>query len=163
MESLVMDKNKASYKLKGMGPIYYINLDDQPERKQYMEDMFSYWEVENYERISAYDGRNDDLSDIIHGRYPENMSSEWISSEQMVTSRARQISAMNSSSCLVKTCPMGLCGLHNMNSVVFTSIASLNPSLSRINFPDDDLSNPTSFRLNPAFAGALRIGGYTGV
>jgi hypothetical protein len=75
MESTVRDKNKSTYKLKGIGPIYYINLDDQPERKQYMEDMFAYWEVDNYERVSAYDGRNDDLSDIIHGRYPENMSS----------------------------------------------------------------------------------------
>ena len=70
-----MDKNKSAYKLKGMGPIYYINLDGQPERQAYMESMFSYWEVENYERISAYDGREDDLSDIIHGRYPSNMSS----------------------------------------------------------------------------------------
>ena len=43
MESAVMEKNKSTYKLKGIGPIYYINLDDQPERKQYMEDMFAYW------------------------------------------------------------------------------------------------------------------------
>ena len=70
-----MDKNKASYKLKGIPPIYCINLDGQPERWEYMEDQFKYWEVENYERISAYDGRDDDLSDIIKGRYPENMSS----------------------------------------------------------------------------------------
>jgi GR25 family glycosyltransferase involved in LPS biosynthesis len=75
MDINVMEKNKSAYKLKGMGPIYYINLDGQPERMAYIESMFSYWEVENYERISAYDGRNDDLSDIIHGRYPENMSS----------------------------------------------------------------------------------------
>ena len=75
METAVMDKNKSTYKLKGIGPIYYINLDGQPERQAYMESMFSYWEVDNYERISAYDGREDDLSDIIHGRYPANMSS----------------------------------------------------------------------------------------
>ena len=37
-----MDKNKSVSKLKGMGPIYYINLDGQPERKQYMEDMFAH-------------------------------------------------------------------------------------------------------------------------
>ena len=48
-----MDKNKSVSKLKGMGPIYYINLDGQPERRQYMEDMFAHWEIENYERISA--------------------------------------------------------------------------------------------------------------
>jgi hypothetical protein len=70
-----MDRNKSLYKLKNIGPIYYLNLDDQPERKEYMEEQFKYWEIENYTRISAYDGRNDDLSDIIKGRYPENMTS----------------------------------------------------------------------------------------
>ena len=70
-----MDRNKSLYKLKNIGPIYYLNLDDQPERKEYMEDQFKYWEIENYTRISAYDGREDDLSDIIKGRYPDNMSS----------------------------------------------------------------------------------------
>ena len=70
-----MDKNKAAYKLKNIAPIYYINLDDQPERAQYMVDQFKYWEIENYTRISGYDGRNDDLSDIIKGRYPEDMTS----------------------------------------------------------------------------------------
>jgi GR25 family glycosyltransferase involved in LPS biosynthesis len=70
-----MDKNKASYKLKNFGPIYYLNLDGQPERKEYMESQFKYWEIENYTRISAYDGRDDDLSDIIKGRYPDMMSS----------------------------------------------------------------------------------------
>ena len=70
-----MDKNKSAYKLEGIGPIYCINLDGQPERWEYMENQFKYWEIENYERISAYDGREDDLSDIISGRYPEMMSS----------------------------------------------------------------------------------------
>ena len=70
-----MDKNKSAYKLKNFGPVYYLNLDGQPERRQYMEEQFKYWEVENYERISAYDGRDDDLSDIIKGRYPESMTS----------------------------------------------------------------------------------------
>mgnify|MGYP003321895581 CR=1 FL=1 len=32
-----MDKNKAAYKLKGLPPIYCINLDDKPERWEYME------------------------------------------------------------------------------------------------------------------------------
>ena len=70
-----MDKNKAAYKLKGLPPIYYINLDDQPERAQYMEDQFKYWDIENYTRISAYDGRSDDLGHILKGRYPDAMSS----------------------------------------------------------------------------------------
>jgi len=70
-----MDKNKSTYKLNGIPPIYYINLDEQTNRREYMENQFKYWEIENYTRISAYDGRTDDLSDIIHGRYPENVTS----------------------------------------------------------------------------------------
>ena len=70
-----MDKNKALFKLKNIAPVYYINLDEQPERKEYMEQQFDYWGIENYTRISAYDGREDDLSDIIKGRYPEDMTS----------------------------------------------------------------------------------------
>jgi len=70
-----MDKNKSAFKLKGIGPIYCINLDDQPERWEYMENQFKYWEIENYIRVSAYDGREDDLSDILKGRYPEMVTS----------------------------------------------------------------------------------------
>ena len=71
-----MDKNKAAHKLKGLPPIYYINLDEQPERVIYMETQFKCWEIENYTRISAYDGRDDrDLGEILKGRYPDNMSS----------------------------------------------------------------------------------------
>jgi len=71
-----LDKNKALYKLKGLPPIYYLNLDEQPERKEYMEEQFKYWEIENYTRISAYDGRDGrDLGDILKGRYPDMMSS----------------------------------------------------------------------------------------
>ena len=75
MDQLVTDKNKSAYKLKNFGPVYCINLDGQPERWQYMKSQFDYWEVDNYTRISAYDGRDDDLSDIIKGKYPENMTS----------------------------------------------------------------------------------------
>ena len=35
-----MDKNKSTYKLKNFGPVYYLNLDGQPERKEYMENQF---------------------------------------------------------------------------------------------------------------------------
>lgn len=73
-----MDKNKSTYKLKNFGPIYYLNLDGQPERKEYMESQFDYWEIKDYTRISAYDGRDDDLSDILQGRYPENVTSNEI-------------------------------------------------------------------------------------
>ena len=75
MDQPVTDKNKSAYKLKNFGPVYCINLDGQPERWQYMKNQFDYWEVKDYTRISAYDGREDDLSDIIKGKYPENMSS----------------------------------------------------------------------------------------
>ena len=34
-----------------------------------MEAQLKYWEIENATRISAYDGREDDLSDIIKGKY----------------------------------------------------------------------------------------------
>tara|TARA_R100001440_G_scaffold40136_1_gene59794 strand:- start:198 stop:992 length:795 start_codon:yes stop_codon:yes gene_type:complete len=75
METLALEKNKSSYKLNYIPPIYYVNLDDQTDRKKYVEDHFKYWGIENYTRISGYDGREDDLSDIIKGRYPERMTS----------------------------------------------------------------------------------------
>ena len=68
------DRNKAVHKLRGFGPVYCINLDGQPERWQYMEEQFKYWELENYERISAYDGREDDLGHILKGKYPTMQS-----------------------------------------------------------------------------------------
>ena len=71
----LQDKNKGAFKLKGMPHIYWINLDADTDRREYMENQFKYWEIEDYERISAYDGREDDLSDIIKGRYPDNMLS----------------------------------------------------------------------------------------
>ena len=75
MTSFILDKNKSAQKLKGIPHIYWINLDDKEDRAKYMEEQFTYWEIENHTRISAYDGREDDLSDILSGRYPDNMSS----------------------------------------------------------------------------------------
>ena len=69
-----MDRNKSVFKLKGIGPIYCINLDGQPERWKFMQNQFKYWEIENYHRISAYDGRESDLGEILKGRYPDNMT-----------------------------------------------------------------------------------------
>ena len=69
--------NKSAYKLKGFGPLYIINLDDQPERMEWMANQLEEWEIKDYTRISAYDGRpstGDDLSDIITGKYPESVS-----------------------------------------------------------------------------------------
>ena len=71
-----MDKNKSAYKLKGLPPVYVINLDDKQDRWEFMENQLKYWQVENYERISAYDGRGDnDLSEILKGKYPNQMTS----------------------------------------------------------------------------------------
>lgn len=71
-----MDKNKAEYKLKGIPPIYYINLDRSEDRKEYMENQFKFWNIENYTRISGYDGTVDDLSGILKGKYPDQMNSK---------------------------------------------------------------------------------------
>ena len=73
MSNIMRDKNKSVHKLHGFGPVYCINLDDHVERWEYMEEQFEYWNIKNYTRISAYDGRDDDLSDILTGRYPDNM------------------------------------------------------------------------------------------
>ena len=71
-----MDKNKAAFKLKGLPPIYYLNLDEEPERMMYMEAQLKYWQIENYTRISAYDGRDGrDLGHILKGTYPDGMTS----------------------------------------------------------------------------------------
>lgn len=73
-----MDKNKAQYKLKGLPRIFYINLDDHVERRQQMEQQFSYWGISEdmYTRIPAHDGRGDnDLGDVLKGKYPEQMTS----------------------------------------------------------------------------------------
>ena len=71
-----MDRNKAVFKLNGFPHIYYLNLDEEPERNTFMETQLKYWQIENYTRISAYDGRDGrDLGHILKGRYPDNMSS----------------------------------------------------------------------------------------
>jgi len=71
--------NNFQYKIKDFPETYYINLDDQPERAEYMEYQFSYWNIKNYTRVSAYDGRGDkDLRGLIEGTYPEGMKSAEI-------------------------------------------------------------------------------------
>lgn len=68
-----MDKNKAAYKLKGLPPIYYLNLDEQPERKQYMEEQFKYCDTStNYTRIIEHKHFEDTKTEytIITKEYP---------------------------------------------------------------------------------------------
>ena len=52
-----MDKNKSVFKLKGLPHFYWLNLDGDVDRREYMEEQFNYWEIENHTRISGYDGR----------------------------------------------------------------------------------------------------------
>ena len=68
------DKNKAAFKLKNFGPLYYINLDGQPERDAAMQSMCKYWEL-NPTRISAFDGRNTSLNHILEGSHDIGISS----------------------------------------------------------------------------------------
>ena len=71
----IRDKNKSAYKLANFPTVYYINLDDHVDRRKYMEDQFDYWEIENYTRISANDGRGgNDLGEILKGKYPKSMT-----------------------------------------------------------------------------------------
>ena len=58
-------------KLKGMGPILWINLDTETNRQEHMNGLFDFYEIPNT-RISAIDARgNNDVSDLLIGRYPE--------------------------------------------------------------------------------------------
>ena len=85
--------NKAAYKLKGLPPIYCINLDGEPHRWEAAESMFKEWEVENYTRVSAYDGREDDLSDILKGKYPNNICLLYTSPSPRDTDKSRMPSS----------------------------------------------------------------------
>ena len=69
-----MDRNKAVFKLKGLPRIYWLNLDADVHRREYMENQFKYWEIENHTRISGYDAREDDASEHLKGRIPDNVS-----------------------------------------------------------------------------------------
>ena len=69
-----MDKNKSAFKLKGLPAIYWLNLDADENRRFYMEEQFKYWQVENHTRIAGYDAREDDVSEHLKGRIPDNVS-----------------------------------------------------------------------------------------
>lgn len=56
-------------KLKNFGPVYYINLQDNIDRRESIESQFNNYNI-NFTRIEAFDGRDDDLSEYIHGAYP---------------------------------------------------------------------------------------------
>jgi hypothetical protein len=73
-QELTMDRNKSVFKLNGLPPILWLNLDADTHRSEYMESQFKYWEIENHTRISGYDGRQDDISDLLKGKVPDNMT-----------------------------------------------------------------------------------------
>ena len=73
-----MDKNKSLFKLKGLPHIYWINLDSDTHRSEYINLQFKYWDIENHTRISGFDGRTDDVCQHISGIAPDNMSTSEI-------------------------------------------------------------------------------------
>jgi len=69
-----MDKNKSKFKLEGLPQIYWLNLESDTHRREYMETQFDYWGIENHTRISGYDGREDDVAEHLKGRIPDNVT-----------------------------------------------------------------------------------------
>ena len=69
-----MDKNKSMSKLEGIPNSYWLNLEADTHRREYMEKQFEYWGVENHTRIDGYDGRTDDVCQLLKGRAPDDMS-----------------------------------------------------------------------------------------
>lgn len=62
-------------KFSGIGPIYYLNLDEHTDRREFIEGQFTSWGISDYTRIAAYDGRKSDLREQLTGSYPEGMTS----------------------------------------------------------------------------------------
>jgi len=63
-------------KLENFGPVYLINLKDHTHRLNNAKKEFKKYKITNYEIIEAVDGRKNDLSNIIHGTYPNLTGSE---------------------------------------------------------------------------------------
>ena len=63
-------------KLDNFGPVYLINLKDHTHRLDHAKKEFDRYGVKNYTVVEAVDGRNDDLSGIIDGKYPKLKPSE---------------------------------------------------------------------------------------
>ncbi len=57
-------------KLENFGPVYLINLKDHKHRLKNAEKEFKKYKIKDYTIIEAIDGRNNDLSNIIYGEYP---------------------------------------------------------------------------------------------
>ena len=65
------DTSTVKKKLKGIGPILWINLDTEVDRQKHMCDLLDAYEIQ-HTRISAIDARgNNDVSDLLVGKFPE--------------------------------------------------------------------------------------------
>ena len=67
------DKNKSVHKLTDFPKVLWINLDRFTDRKTYMEEQFSYWEILDHHRISGVDGV--EYEEYLKGTVPDNMNS----------------------------------------------------------------------------------------
>lgn len=70
-------KNMAKNKLNNFPHVYYINLDDDVQRKVSTEEQFDSYGVK-YTRISGFDGRKSNLFEHLSGRYPQQMNSKEV-------------------------------------------------------------------------------------
>ena len=69
-----MDRNKSAYKLKGIPPVLWINLEADTDRRKHMEDQFVEWEIEDHTRISGIDAREGDgFEPHLSGTVPHTM------------------------------------------------------------------------------------------
>ncbi|MEK9695516.1 MAG: glycosyltransferase family 25 protein [Candidatus Poseidoniales archaeon] len=69
-----MDRNKSAYKLKGIPPVLWINLEADTDRRKHMEDQFAEWEIEDHTRISGIDAREGDgFEPHLSGTVPHTM------------------------------------------------------------------------------------------
>jgi len=65
------DTSTVKKKLKGIGPILWINLDTETNRQDHMNSLFDFYGIENT-RISGIDARGDnDVTDLLVGKFPE--------------------------------------------------------------------------------------------
>mgnify|MGYP001217807435 FL=1 len=69
-----MERNKSAYKLKGIPPVLWINLDGDEERQKHMEEQFADWEITDHTRISGIDARIEgEFEDHLSGTVPHTM------------------------------------------------------------------------------------------
>ena len=66
-------------KLEGLPPIYYLNLDNRLDRREYMESQFNKFDIKQYTRVSA-------------NRYDPNKFIEWQKSSLIMNTKNNRIS-----------------------------------------------------------------------